>query len=664
MASTQKDYLRISGFERNFGCSSIDSLYGYIGLTSQEQAVADTAIFQRLKRIKQLGAASEFYSGATHSRFEHSFGTLYITWTMFKRFVDNVQKHNTWVDKGTILSLFPDDTIKALRISALIHDLGHGPFSHYFEGITDYLEAKVDHDIITPFFLIDSKQAQSRCSSYYNAINQNVNLAEKFKTMQEEFFSCFPEVSIREKVIGIIKPEWSTIEDRDFGKVKWFLHDIIYGDVGSDRIDYLLRDTHYTGLGHRFNLLDLLNNITSIYDSKKDKLRFALTYEGEDVLDFFLTTRYYHYRLIANDLRNIDLYCKLRERVKEGLGSQQNKLSKFIEMTLGDEIDFEKAIPQLSKWDFERVGSWNLGQIRADYYRFLVYRLLTGENQVKKYLVAIQKKLCDDSNKTGEPKLNSEDLRIESVIEKPRIPIISVYRKKYVESKKYPQEENLLSTLVHEDSEMVFGLARTYLAHSSLTLYSRKQFTKKIKDFTSETLSFFVDESLFSSILSFDKKDDLTRLDIMLFCLYYFLAKGGDEKENIKDAPKPNKTPVISSLNKLYIQIKGMQALLEIEPNAKNQYFFEKGEGYEPEQNQPYDCPPAVINDLMLFEYAGLIKITKRNKWINRWDTKAIHKYAIAYEISYPKLAIDNFENILKCYGFYFNKLQEKLNLK
>lgn len=384
----KKDYLRISGFERNFTSFVVDPLYGQIGLTAQEQAITDTAIFRRLKRIKQLGLVSEFYSGASHSRFDHSLGTLYITWIMFKRFVDNIQNHNPWVNKRTVLSLFPDETIKSLRIAALIHDLGHGPFSHYFEGISDHLNAKVDHDLVTPFFLEAQELQEEKSKLYYDAIHGDEYLAKKFLDLQDEFFACIPEASIRNKVLCIIKPSWCSSNNKKFSMVKDFLHNIIYGDVGSDRIDYLLRDTHFTGLSHRFNLLDLLNNITAIFDYENNKLRFAINCEGEDVLDFFLTTRYYHYRLIANDLRNIDLFCELKERVQEGLKAEQDKLTKFLDLNFGDEIDFEKTIPPLPNWGFERVGSWNLAQIRVDYYRFIIYRLLAGK-QRKKYLASI-----------------------------------------------------------------------------------------------------------------------------------------------------------------------------------------------------------------------------------------------------------------------------------
>lgn len=89
-----------------------DSVYGDISLNKFEQKVLDMPQFQRLRRIKQLGLINLIYPGANHTRFEHSIGTM-----------------NLGSKLANELELSKDE-IEVVRISALLHDIGHGPFSH------------------------------------------------------------------------------------------------------------------------------------------------------------------------------------------------------------------------------------------------------------------------------------------------------------------------------------------------------------------------------------------------------------------------------------------------------------------------------------------------------------------------------------------------------
>jgi len=88
-----------------------DSVYGDINLNPFEVEIMDMPQFQRLRRIKQLGLINLIYPGATHTRFEHSIGTM-----------------NLGSKLANELDLEKDD-IELIRASALLHDIGHGPFS-------------------------------------------------------------------------------------------------------------------------------------------------------------------------------------------------------------------------------------------------------------------------------------------------------------------------------------------------------------------------------------------------------------------------------------------------------------------------------------------------------------------------------------------------------
>ncbi len=658
----EEDYQRISGFEKNFTEFVVDPLYGSIGLTAEEKRITDSPLFRRLKRIKQLGLVSEFYNGASHTRFDHSLGTLHITWAMFRRFVDNLRYFNAWTPTEGILHLFSDETIKALRITALIHDLGHGPYSHYFDGISEYMNAHVDHDKISPFLVGDKEFQKEKFEKYYNAVYTGGATQRKVVKAQKELLECLPsELIFRKKILCIMEPNYTSTQDNGFNQAKEFLHDLVYGDVGSDRIDYLLRDTHFTGLGHRFNLNDLVNNIAAIYDEDRKKVRFAITEEGEDVLDFFLTTRYYHYRLIADKMENIDQFAQLKERVENWIRPKKNKLSIFIKLTLEDEVHFERTIPQLDSWNFERIGAWRLGQIRADYDRFLVYRLLTDRHSKQEYLNATQQKLSKDASQSLRLALNPSDLRIECIEEKPRIPIIPVYRSKYSEMKTSPKEEkDKLSSLIHDDSEMVMGLARTYVAHTTVIVYSNRIYAEKVKEYIQKTFSFFVDPELFRSVLR-SEHNNISRLDIMFGCLYcinkYQIESAAEGK-----IPLPKETD-ITTLNKFFKFLEQIQNEFIVKESDK-EYNFQNKEGYNPEERKCYPYPPKIINDLIPCEYSGLVRISKENRYINKWDKGAVPQWAMSYGLNFPKHAEKNFEIIMSWYPKEFQEKLEKIYAK
>ena len=99
----------------------IDPIHGYIRVFDREVAVIDHPLFQRLRRIRQLSGAHLTYPSAQHTRFEHSLGVMHIA----------SQAGHMLMDKG----IMDPDRLALLRLAALLHDIGHGPFSHLFEEI-------------------------------------------------------------------------------------------------------------------------------------------------------------------------------------------------------------------------------------------------------------------------------------------------------------------------------------------------------------------------------------------------------------------------------------------------------------------------------------------------------------------------------------------------
>lgn len=201
-----------------------DSVYGDIRLNEIEVEVMDNPQFQRLRRIKQLGLISLIYPGANHTRFEHSIGTMHIA--------------SKLADK---LDLNQEDK-ELVRISALLHDIGHGPFSHVSEGVLSF-----PHEELTKYVIKNT------------AIHDIVE--KKFDI---------------DKIIEIINGEGK------FGP-------IVSGELDADRMDYLLRDSHYTGVA--YGIIDYERIISNINLNK----HLSLDIKGVQAAEGALVSRYFMY---------------------------------------------------------------------------------------------------------------------------------------------------------------------------------------------------------------------------------------------------------------------------------------------------------------------------------------------------------------------------------
>src|SRR5512136_1899195 len=96
-----------------------DPVHGYVYITEREKAIIDSYPVQRLRRLRQLAGAEFVYPGANHTRFEHSVGVMYLTDRVTAN--PNISEH-----------LNKEET-EIVKTAALLHDVGHGPFSHVFE---------------------------------------------------------------------------------------------------------------------------------------------------------------------------------------------------------------------------------------------------------------------------------------------------------------------------------------------------------------------------------------------------------------------------------------------------------------------------------------------------------------------------------------------------
>lgn len=210
-----------------------DPIHGFIRVDEFEKSVIDSPAFQRLRYISQMGVAYLLYPGATHKRFEHSLGVMELA----SRIYDALLSSHPEAPLSSQLSMDPELITyfrRVLRFAALVHDLGHLPFSH--TGESEVL-GKSGHELMTKRIM-----------------------ASKLFSKQMAQFS-YPSRSLEQDVLKLVAGEKGGYHLTPFEKI---LAQVIADDhFGADRIDYLLRDSHYTGV--KFGQLD--------YHQLIDKLR-------------------------------------------------------------------------------------------------------------------------------------------------------------------------------------------------------------------------------------------------------------------------------------------------------------------------------------------------------------------------------------------------------
>lgn len=216
-----------------------DPVHDYITVTHPViAALIDTAEFQRLRRIKQLGTSSFTFHGAEHTRFSHCLGVYHIA----KRITD-------YFSLNFPLEWNPDENLLT-QCAALLHDVGHGAYSHTFEELFG-----TDHEAVTRE-IITSPQTE------VNAILRQVS-------------ADFPE-----KVASVISHEYPNPQ----------VVQLISSQIDADRMDYLLRDAYFTGAVYgKFDLTWILRVIVPTENG------IAFKYSGMHAVEDYIVSRYQMY---------------------------------------------------------------------------------------------------------------------------------------------------------------------------------------------------------------------------------------------------------------------------------------------------------------------------------------------------------------------------------
>jgi len=327
----------------------IDPIHDFIRVYNSELKIIDSPIFQRLRRIKQLSGAHLIYPGAQHTRFEHSLGVMHIA----------SMASNSLKEKGILKS----HDIRDIRLAALLHDIGHGPFSHLFEEVLEKRQ-KISHEDIGKKIILKTEIGDSISKSGF-----------------DKRFIC----------------------KLAFGDSKFqFMNELISGALSADIMDYLLRDGYFTGAEHA--KIDH-NRLTYSLDVFKDQL--ALDKSALVNFETMMISRYQMFKAVyfhktvragevmlleAMDLArdelgltsmNIAEFVKLTDDsiLADLLSLPENKSDLKIAKKIAEDYEQRKLFKCVFETDFNnntKIGKKRLNQIKHD----IIRKSRVAENEV------------------------------------------------------------------------------------------------------------------------------------------------------------------------------------------------------------------------------------------------------------------------------------------
>ena len=264
-----------------------DPVYGFISVPYGILfKLVEHPIFQRLRRIKQLSLTHYVYPGALHTRFHHALGALHLM----------RQAIRTLQEKGVEIT---DEEAEAVQIAILLHDVGHGPFSHTLE----HTLINVTHEELSTWFM------EQLNGEFDGALSMAISI----------FQNQYP---------------------------KHFLHQLVSGQLDMDRMDYLTRDSFFTGVYEGVIGYDRIIKMLSV---KNDEL--VVEEKGIYSIEKFLIARrlmywqvYLHKTVLSAEQMLVRTLQRAKTLARAGQAVEASKsLHYFLHFDLeGDELNQEK----------------------------------------------------------------------------------------------------------------------------------------------------------------------------------------------------------------------------------------------------------------------------------------------------------------------------------
>lgn len=241
-----------------------DPIHGFVKVSEWEGDLIDHPVFQRLRRIRQLALTEMVYPGACHNRFEHSLGVMHVATQMFDQLRPLLESPDVTEPKFSKSDL--DRSRVIVRLAALLHDVGHCPFSHAGEGV------------------MPRKPADGK----------------RYK--HEDYSTGFIQHLLSDAIDGhpLNHLEVTTEEICNFLKNDGhvpakilFWRPLITGQMDADRADYLLRDSHHAGVAYgRYDLHRLIATLRVVRDPDSGGLMIGVERGGIQAVEGLILARY------------------------------------------------------------------------------------------------------------------------------------------------------------------------------------------------------------------------------------------------------------------------------------------------------------------------------------------------------------------------------------
>lgn len=280
-----------------------DPVHGYIGITEFERCIISTGAFQRLRRILQLPTAVYVYPGAVHTRFIHSIGAMHIAGAFGEQISSRLG-----LGRGE-----SDRLIRFLRAVLLLHDVGHGPFSHSFE-----------ENILYPM-----------------GLNHEI-LGSRIVESDPEILGCFEDAKdlgftakdVSRAIASVSSSDWPLLGFGGVGDdVERSLFYVLKGPFAADLLDYLVRDSYYTGAGYGLGIdwARIAKNVVPL------PRRLGILEKAVDVYEHVLVARYHmfaavYYHKTARAVEQVVSKLLDESRRHIDYGTYVNDLSKYVEL--------------------------------------------------------------------------------------------------------------------------------------------------------------------------------------------------------------------------------------------------------------------------------------------------------------------------------------------
>ena len=282
-----------------------DLIHNFIDVSDEELAIIDDPVFQRTRNIKQLSLGNYAYHGAEHSRFGHMLGAMHIAGKVMESLEKNIEKSHE-------INLEARDK-KTIRMAALLHDVGHTPFSHSLEKILGESHEKYSKNLIENHF---------------------ADIIEKAGVDPKE---------VSELIDGYSK--------------KNYLSKIINGQLDVDRMDYLLRDSHYAGVSYgKFDLGRIIDQ-SAIVDNQ-----FVILEGGYEAIEQFIFARDQMYKQVYFHKTKM-VFELMLEKCGELL-KDQNKFDYVRLEDLKSSDTIKEFIEQDDRWFLNQVFDSDLPRVR------------------------------------------------------------------------------------------------------------------------------------------------------------------------------------------------------------------------------------------------------------------------------------------------------------